>query len=353
MQSVHNVHSVSGSCVYDVCLSKNKTMSTTSFILNDEATKNSHGFYLCNSGGDFSRFTDNPVMLFSHDMEKLIGRWNNLRIDNGRLLADPEFDEDDEVGLKCKKKVDKGYLKGASPGIIIKNAEYRDNLASGTTDLYVTKWELFEGSVVSVPSNAGALSLKIYSDLGDLVPDRDIKLYIEDIVKLGVSNGSQSITNTITMEKITLSAEALVALGVADTADQGAVSAAIVKLGKTLIDATAKSEKLQQAIDANLKLQAEQLVSLAVTQGKISADKKQQFIDLALSNYDLAKSTLDAIPAKVSLGALASQIQGGTIPSGRENWTYLKWLKEDPTGLAKIKAEDPDAFESIKSVTNQ
>lgn len=325
-------------------------MPTTSFILNDQTTKNSHGFYLCNSGGDFSRFTDNPVMLFSHNMEQLIGKWNNLRIEGDRLLADPEFDQEDEIGLKCKKKVDKGYLKGVSPGIIINNAEYRANPATGATDLYVTKWELFEGSVVSIPSNAGALLLKIYNNGGDLVPEQDVKLYIDNIIKLGMSIGTQTITNNQNMEKITLSAEALVALGMADNADQGAISAAIMKLHKAHADAVAKNATLQQAIDTNIKLQADQLVSLAVTQGKITADKKQQFVDLALANYDLAKSTLDAIPAKVSLGAIATQIPGGSMPAGRENWTHLKWLKEDPTGLAKIKAEDPDAFEAIKKV---
>ena len=32
----------------------------------------------------------------------------------------------------------------------------------------------------------------------------------------------------------------------------------------------------------------------------------------------------------------------------RKDWTYLKWAKEDPEGLKKMKAEAPEAFEELK-----
>ena len=36
------------------------------------------------------------------------------------------------------------------------------------------------------------------------------------------------------------------------------------------------------------------------------------------------------------------------IADERKDWTYLKWAKEDPEGLKKMKAEDPEAFEELK-----
>lgn len=40
------------------------------------------------------------------------------------------------------------------------------------------------------------------------------------------------------------------------------------------------------------------------------------------------------------------------IPADRQNWTHLRWLKEDPEGLAKIKAENPEVFETIRKKHN-
>ena len=49
------------------------------------------------SGADLSVFENNPVMLLNHDDWDLpIGRWENIRIEGTRILADAVFDEDDE-----------------------------------------------------------------------------------------------------------------------------------------------------------------------------------------------------------------------------------------------------------------
>ena len=46
------------------------------------------------------------------------------------------------------------------------------------------------------------------------------------------------------------------------------------------------------------------------------------------------------------------KIAGNVIPADRQNWTHLRWLKEDPEGLAKIKAENPEVFETIRKKHN-
>lgn len=326
-------------------------MALLPFIFNDESKKNSHGFYLLNAGGNFERFNANPVMLDNHDLNRLIGKWQNLRTDGVLLLADPLFDEGTVLGAERKGQVERGFLKGASPGIIILDAQRRQNIVTGNDDLYVTKWELFEGSTTPVPSNAGAVTLKIYDSNHSLIRDEDVNLHIDRIVKLGLESKESIINiNQNTMEKITLTAEALVVLGINESADAATVSASVIRLQAAHKAATEQITSLQAAILQRDETQAKAMVALAIKEGRIPADKEKDFRALALSNYDLAKSTLEAIPVKESLAARIKPITTGTIPAGREKWTHLQWLKEDPKALAKIKVDDPQTFAEIRNI---
>lgn len=320
------------------------------FILNDETRKNSHGFYLLNAGGRFERFNENPVMLNMHDLNQLIGKWLNLRTEGILLIADPEFDTEDPDAAKIKGKVDRGYLKGASPGIIIHAAEWRTNPETKTEELYVMDWELYEVSIVSVPSNAGALTLKVYDGQCRLVSEDSVGSHIENIIKLSLSSDEiQPIKEKETMAEIKLTAEASVALGVKEGDDSAVISAAILKMKQDRDAAKADLEKEKEKTQATLKKQAEDLVNLAVKAGKITADKKEQFVKLALADYQMAKDALDAIPEKQSLSAQIRNVVGGKdIPAGRENWKLLQWMKEDMAGLQKLKVEQPEVYEEIK-----
>jgi HK97 family phage prohead protease len=323
------------------------------FVLNDESKKNSHGFYLLNAGGRFDRFKENPVMLDAHDMSRLMGKWLNLKIDGVLLTAEPEFDEGDPEAMKVKGKVDRGYLKGASVGIIILSAQWRENPLTHEEEIYVTDWELFEASTVAVPSNAGALTLKVYDGYHRLVSDENIRLHLENIIRLSVKGQSINSKNRMQMNEkneIKLTAEALVALGMKEDADGGAISAAIVALkreaDKNAADLSAEKQKNETAT----KKQAEELVNLAIKEGKITADTKESFIKLALADFETTRATLTAIPGKQSLAAQVQSITGGdSLPKERDSWTLLQWMKEDMTGLNKLKTESPDVYEKIKN----
>lgn len=210
-------------------------------------------------------------MLDNHDLNRLIGRWDNLHVEGALLVADPVFDDGITLGAERKGQVERGFLRGASPGIVILRAEYRTNPAGGE-DLYVTEWELFEGSVTSVPSNAGAVTLKIYTGDGHLVEDGDVRLHVDNIVKLCAESSPQGRKPNIKpMEKITLSAEAYVALGINQDADATAMSKAIVQLAADRNKHKETADALQKEIDAARKKRAEDMVNLAVEQGRIGA----------------------------------------------------------------------------------
>ena len=88
------------------------------FILSDNS-KNSYGFRLDMTKLQLGRFKSNPVMLYNHG--QLIGKWDNIKVEDGKLSAEPTFmeGEDEKLSLQTKKRVEDGFLKGASLGLNI------------------------------------------------------------------------------------------------------------------------------------------------------------------------------------------------------------------------------------------
>lgn len=306
------------------------------FILNDESVKNSHGFFLLNSGGHFDRFDSNPVMLDNHNMDRLCGKWLNRRIEGQQLIADPDFDTGCSIGAERQGQAERGYLNGASLGIQILKAQIIGD------DLFVTEWDVFEASVTPIPSNAGCVQLKIYDLSGNVIEDNKVRAHVECIVQLcAQSDKNENKTLKIPMEKITLSAQALTVLGLDASAPESALSASIVALA-------AERDKYKNLHEAQIKKSAEELVDLAIKDGKITADKKDAFVKLALADFDTTKTTLDGISTKQTLsGVIKSNTQQSAIPTERKGWTCLQWLKNDPAEYHRIKSEDPEAHASI------
>jgi len=311
------------------------------FALNDESVANSYGFIVLNAGIDTKRFKANPVMLHEHDPKMLNGRWDNLRIEGAKLMADPVFDDKDEDAVKIEGKVDRGFLKGASVWIMPIEAELRA-MPDGQLIPFVTKSELMEASTTSVPSNSLALRLAA----GKVLTSRDeIKLAIDQI----------TINKNQTMEKIILSADAAKALAVNTELDAAALNAAVLKLAadkKAADDKVTEITTQKQAVEAKLTAQvdaqATALVEGAIAQGKLTADKKESFLKLAKEDYNQAKDVIDSMPAKTTLSGQVKPA-GSTEGEDRSSWDYMKWAKEDPKGLAKLSAEKPDEFEALRA----
>ena len=81
-------------------------MSKKTFILHDESL-NSKGFRMLTAGANLTEFRKNPVMLLMHDDYNMpIGRWENIRVEGTKILAEPVFDEKDQIGrASCRERV--------------------------------------------------------------------------------------------------------------------------------------------------------------------------------------------------------------------------------------------------------
>lgn len=138
------------------------------FILSDSTSINSKGFKVDVNGLDLERFKANPVMFYEHNPKDVIGRWAEIEKEAGKLTARPEFDEADENALAIAGKVARGFLNGASIGIVVKDLATIDGVD------VVTHAELIEASIVSVPSDAGAVQL--YNEKMECLSIEKIKL---------------------------------------------------------------------------------------------------------------------------------------------------------------------------------
>lgn len=134
---------------------------TYTFCVHDESV-NTYGFRMLTSGANLEEFRKNPVVLYNHnDWDTPIGRGENVRVEDGRILVDVVFDEEDEKGRTIAGKVERGFLRMASIGAWPPE-EVSDDPAlklPGQTGPTAIKWTMREMSVCPIGSNHNALAM--------------------------------------------------------------------------------------------------------------------------------------------------------------------------------------------------
>lgn len=307
-------------------------------MANDQEQKNSYGFYVLTSGISLARFTKNPVMLDGHKLENfaVIGKWLDIQTEGNLLTMLPEFDTADENADKIAGKVARGFIKGCSMGIIW----HPDDLEWIGDKLVLTKCELYEVSIVAVPSNQNAIHL--YNSELQLLKDDEVKTMLSL-----VPNEFENEIDKPSMKKIVLSLAVLQALSIedapADGVDANIIEAKVLGLSNQL--ATAKTE-LQAFKDKEAQQAQAQKLSLineAEKAGKIKADQKETFLKL---DFETAKSILDGIPSSSSL---AAQINN----KGAENAADMTAEKFQTLSLneqLEFKANHSEAYKKLFNV---
>ncbi len=217
------------------------------FVLNDENQVNSYGFRIPNKGIDPTRFKDNPVMLADHDnsVNGVIGKWANLRISGSKLLADPDFDLYKDKAKDIAGQVDRGYLKGASMGVSF-DRNNMQTASDGVAEL--SRCQKYESSICAIPSNANSVRLYVAST-GELMTDAMVKLNLQGFNVQPV-NGQLAASN------------------------------------------------MQEAV---------LLLKMAVLQGKVLQTSTDSWLEMAMVNYPLFKSTIDNLLIMTTTNMTADQ----------------------------------------------
>ena len=117
--------------------------------------KDRHGTRVNPDGVDFESFKSNPVVLFNHDYNRIIGTASNIRRAGDKIIADMRFDEDG-FSQEIKGKVERGVLRATSIGFMVKEWSYDEEEDTWK----IMQSELLEFSVVTVPSNRNALIMR-------------------------------------------------------------------------------------------------------------------------------------------------------------------------------------------------
>lgn len=326
------------------------------FVLNDENKVNSYGFRVLNSGIDLERFKQNPVMLNDHwnNTYYVLGSWLNLRVEGGKLIAEPNFDLEDKQARDIAGKVERGFIKGCSMGILFDSDKME---LEDIGKFKLTSCELLEASIVAVPSNANAISLYA-KDSRKLMSEDEVKLCLSAIPD---ANFVPKKDNN-NMKKIILSQVALLALSLLDHNSNEGVDATLVekaigqmsadlKKAKTdlsdtqtaLQKATETLTEMQNEVKVKQKLDAEAEIQLAVTEGRIDATATKEWVNLMITNPEMAKKTLAAIPAKRSLSGQVNNPSTGTPPTITEQ--EFEALSDE--AQLEFKTNNPEAYKRL------
>lgn len=148
-------------------LHKKQRIMAYTFVLSDESI-NSYGTRILTDGIDLSLFQNNPIMLWCHnrsgwgDSNQIlpIGKWENVRKENGKLLADAVFDTKDEFAQRIQSKVEQGIINMTSIGVnIIASSEDKSVIVQGQARPTIVKCLITEASMCDIGSNRNALKM--------------------------------------------------------------------------------------------------------------------------------------------------------------------------------------------------
>jgi HK97 family phage prohead protease len=309
---------------------------THTFILSTEGI-NSYGFRVLTAGIRTTTFLGNPVMLWMHDRARLpIGRWENLRMDNGQLLGDAVFDENDPFAKTIADKVKNGFIRACSIGFHVLTVSVdKKDLMEGQKGATVTSCELMEISMVDIPSNKGCISL--YDASGELITLKAGEL--NTIIPLvPVAQPKRQQLNNNTMDITTLASQ----LHLPTTATLAEVTAEIVRLQSAV--------QGYEAVEATRKVaERDTLLNEAIKSGKLSAADITHWHELFAANENAAKKVLAGTPAPVKLSSLPNVGAAATVPQGltHNGKTFKELTQGDGKELAALKEDNFALFKRL------
>lgn len=265
-----------------------------------------------------------------------IGRWVNLRVENGKLLGDAEFDSADPFAAEIERKVEAGIINEASSGL--KPLKWSNDAAVKLVgQQYPTLAEcgIREASITDIASNEFAVAL--YDDQG-----QSINLTDENVL-VSLTSGAITTPPTDMNELQTLA----LSLGLPVTATLAEVQAKQNLLLSQNATLTGQLATLQAAETQRRAAEITTLLDAAVTDNRITVATRPAFQKLFDGDFDNAKSILEAMPKTVKLTEFAAKTagdQGGMTYQGK---TFSQLSKESPKVLETLQANDMATFKAL------
>lgn len=317
---------------------KQDTNKPITFVLSDESV-NSHGNVVLTEGIDTTAFERNPVMLYMHNRNgNVIGRWENIRKEDKRLLGDAVFDDSTELAATVKKQVEKGFLRSVSIGIEVITIEDLNGVQT------IVKSRLIEVSIVDIPSNKNAVKLCRRSggyayNLKELENDNtpeDLKAAL--IALLGLESGADD-KDIIEAVKMALEGKETPEEAVDEAITNGYIDGA--QRGTFIALARGNRGAFRDFINGQRKAQAPEisrLINYAVNKRKLLGCETAIFerlgAKIGAKALDELLFTLRPMPKPMEF------IKGGAAHSNRSQWKLDDYRKFAPQDLER----DPELY---------
>lgn len=301
-------------------MAKNKRVRITNERLN------SYGTRILTAGMDVSQYERNPVLLYMHERGQVIGYVKDLKVEGDEVTGELMFDEASELSVRCKKQWEFGSLKMVSVGIdVLELSEDKQHLVEGQTSPTITRSKLFEVSVVDIGANDDAIVLMRDGKRLEMGKDGESPL-----PKL---NHNKKQDKDMNKEEIAL------LLGLPADASEESIKAKVAELKA----AAAERETLAKENDALQLSRIETAVEGAISEKKITAEKKAHFIELGKKvGIESLSATFDAMSPQVKLSDVVGHQGGAPVDK-----TWQKLSDVPSAKILELRKSQPEEYKRL------
>jgi len=326
------------------------------FVICDESI-NRYGWRLLVGGIDIDGFSKNPVCVVQHNTSEVsIGRWKNVRVEGDKLQGTLEFDKNDEIAVMYYLKYKNGYMNAVSLHVIpVEESDDKALLLPGQKYPTLTKSELLEVSLVTIPGNKNAVKL--------CNPDgSEYKLNLitkSDTNKTGMDKQEQTVADlTAKLEAANkLNADNLIALHkqrgvVVDGEMESLKRLALLDYESTskMLDARVQPQTSANTGTDTLENKAKELVKLHFERGVVTATEQSIWERSAMLDFEGTKKALEAKVGKETVTSFVQNANTGTSNNddSRKDWTYLDYYKKDHKALMLMQKDEPEKYKKLE-----
>lgn len=293
---------------------------------------NCYGSRVLTEGIDLSQYEKNPVLLWMHRRSwetgaMPIGRIENLRKEDGKLIGTPVFDQNDSFAKQIESKWENGFLRMASAGLEpIETTPDPALVLPGQTRETVTRCKLVEVSIVDIGGNDEALQL--YGEEGKVLklaageecpglPLLEVNKETDPAAADTPGEGEE--INNPTNNSSKMIKEQLALLGLPETATEEQATAALTLMKQRADNAeTIELAAVEQAVDQ------------AVAERRILAEQRDHFIKLGKNaGVQMLRDTLSTMHPQQKPSEVIKLGKQSAPGAGTETNTYTK-LSEVP-----------------------
>lgn len=303
-------------------------------IISTEAV-NSYGTRVLTAGIDLEQFKRNPVLLWMHrrawnGQDMPIGIVENLRVESGKLIGTPVFDQADERARQIESKWEQGHLRMASAALEpLETSADPALVLPGQWRETVIRSKLIEVSIVDIGANDEALQLcgaegkVLRLAAGEDAPHLPL---LKQTNNPNI-NPNNNLTSQMNNEQLTL-------LGLAAGATDEQATAAL-RLLKAKADSV---ESLQLAAMT-------QCVDQAIADRKILADQRDLFIKLGkAAGLEILAETLKTMPVQRKPTDVLNLSRQSAPGAGQATASYEKLGQVPADERLALRKNDPAEY---------